>query len=349
MKVDYIIVGFGLAGMAFTHELDKAHKSFVVIDDFENRPNRIVGGMYNPIILKRFTPAWKSHEMWQYSLTFYQGLENKFQKNYIKTFEINRILNSVQEQNDWMVASDKTIMSEYMRPEILNLDINGIHAPFGFGQLTNVGRVEGENLLLDYKEYLINQEQFINKTFEYEHLIIRNNKVQYLNIEASTIVFSEGSKIHNNPFFKHLPMREAKGEMLLIEVPNLNIDFTIKSGVFMVPFGGNQFVVGATYNWDDKSLNQTEEATNELTEKLDRFLKLPYKIIGSRVGIRPTVKDRRPLIGKHPNYPNLAVLNGLGTRGIIIAPYIAKELYNHLEKGQKLQDEMNCNRYNKFV
>ena len=349
MKVDYIEVGFGLAGMAFVNELEKANKSFVVIDDANDNPNRIVGGMYNPIILKRFTPAWKSHEMWQYSLPTYKSLQDKFDKIYIKPFEIFRILHAIEEQNNWMVASDKAIMSEYMQPKIVKKEINGIQAPFGFGQLTNVGRVEGEILLQDYKNYLISKEFFLQQIFEYKNLNIRDDIVEYLNIEAAQIVFSEGSSIHQNPFFNYLPMREAKGEMLLIEVPDLEIDFTIKSGVFMVPFANNLFVVGATYNWEDKTLKPTEEGTNELVKKLNRFLKLPYKIISSRVGIRPTVKDRRPLVGKHPKYPNLAVLNGLGTRGVIIAPYIAKELYNHLEKAKPIQDEMNIKRFEKLL
>jgi glycine/D-amino acid oxidase-like deaminating enzyme len=345
MKVDYIIVGFGLAGMAFVAKLEKVGKSFVVFDNNENIPSRIVGGMYNPIILKRFTPAWMSHEMWQYSLPFYKDMERKFRKSYIKSFEINRVLHSVEEQNNWIVASDKAVMSEYMQPEISNKEIKGIHAPFGFGKLNNVGRVEGEKLLNDYKIYLTEKQLFIQQNFEYEHLIVRDDKIQYLNIEANQIIFSEGTQLHQNPFFNYLPMREAKGEMLFIEVPDLDIDYTIKSSVFLVPFGANKYVVGATYNWEDKTFNPTDEAKEELEKKLQNFLKLPYKILGYKVGLRPTIKDRRPLIGKHPKYSNLAVLNGLGTRGIIIAPFIANSLFKHLENGQNIIDEMNIKRY----
>ena len=345
MKVDYIIVGFGLAGMAFVAELEKEGKSFVVFDNNENAPSRIVGGMYNPIILKRFTPAWMSHEMWEYSLPFYKNLEKKFDKSYIKPTKINRILHSVEEQNNWIVASDKAVMSEYMQSKISNKQIDGIHSPYGFGKLKNVGRVEGEELVNDYKTYLVAKNLFVEKPFEYEHLIVRDDKVQYLHIEATQVVFSEGTYINQNPFFNYLPMREAKGEMLVIKIPTLDIDFTIKSGVFMVPFGDNIYVVGATYNWEDKTFNATKEAREELEQKLKSFLKLPYKIIDYKVGLRPTIKDRRPLIGRHPKYPNLAVLNGLGTRGIIIAPYLAKSLFNHLEKDEIIQNQMDIKRH----
>lgn len=348
MKVDYIIVGFGLAGMAFAYELEKAGKSFVVFDVNEYDESRIVGGMYNPIILKRFTPAWKAHEMWQHSLNVYKDLEEKFQTSYINSFEIRRILHAVEEQNNWIVASDKPVMCEYMQPQIVTEKIEGIYAPFGFGKLSNVGRVSGEMLLQDYKTHLLAEQHLKKEVFDYKKLKVNDDSINYKQIEANQVVFSEGTQICQNPFFDYLPMQEAKGEMLLIEVKDLKIDFTIKAGVFMVPMGDHIFVVGATYNWEDKTMNPTEDATAELEKKLQTFLKLPYKIIGSRVGIRPTVKDRRPLLGRHPKYPNLAVLNGLGTRGVIIAPAIAKDLFNHLEYDEPLYDAMHIKRYEKL-
>ena len=348
MKVDYLIVGFGLAGMAFATELEKANKSFIVIDDNPDRSSRVVGGMFNPTVLKRFTPAWKAHEMWQLALPLYKKLEKKFQKKYIYPFEIRRILQSVEEQNNWVVASDRTVMSEYMNSEITHEKIKGIKAEFGFGKLKNTGRIDGEQLLNDYKIFLEKKGLFLHQTFNYEKLIIETDSIHYQNIESKQVVFSEGAYLHKNPFFNYLPMNEAKGELLVIEVPDLHVDYAIKSSVFMIPFGNNIFIVGATYNWEDKSFKSTEKARIEIETKLKRFLKLPYKIIDYKVGIRPTIKDRRPLIGKHPKYPNLAVLNGLGTRGVIIAPAIAKELFNHIEYDKPIMSEMNINRFKKL-
>jgi hypothetical protein len=345
MKVDYIIVGFGLAGMAFTSLLEKEKKSFVVFDDNPNRRSRVVGGMYNPIILKRFTPAWKAHEMWQTALPFYKELETQFNKKYIFPTQIRRILHSIEEQNNWVVASDKSIMSSYMQPEIVNESIMGLKANFGFGIINKVGRVDGEQILIDYKDYLTKKDVFLKESFIYNDLKIDKEQLYYNNIKASTIVFSEGAYLHQNPFFNYLPMQEAKGEMLLIEVPNLDVNFTVKSGVFMVPFGNNQYVVGSTYNWKDKTFKSTKEAQEEIEKKLKKFLELPYKILDYKVGIRPTIKDRRPLIGKHPKYTNLAVLNGLGTRGVIIAPAIAKILFEHLEEDKPIDKEMHAKRF----
>ncbi|MFO7674135.1 MAG: FAD-dependent oxidoreductase, partial [Lutibacter sp.] len=174
---------------------------------------------------------------------------------------------------------------------------------------------------------------------------ITENGVEYNDVIASKIVFCEGFGLKNNPFFNELPMQEAKGELITIHAPNLNIDFMIKSAVFVLPLGNYNYKIGATFNWKDKTQLPTEEGKNELTAKLDTFIKAPYTIVEHVAGIRPTVKDRRPLAGKHPKHQNLAVLNGLGTRGVMIAPTLAKALYNHLENGIALDNEISIARF----
>ncbi|MDO9039733.1 MAG: FAD-dependent oxidoreductase, partial [Lutibacter sp.] len=89
----------------------------------------------------------------------------------------------------------------------------------------------------------------------------------------------------------------------------------------------------------------TEEGKNELLTKLKSVIDVPFEIVEHIAGIRPTVKDRRPLAGKHPKHQNLAVLNGLGTRGVMIAPTLVKELYDHLENGIALDQEISIARF----
>jgi glycine oxidase len=42
-------------------------------------------------------------------------------------------------------------------------------------------------------------------------------------------------------------------------------------------------------------------------------------------GVRPTVKDRKPLIGLHPKNPKIGIFNGLGARGVLMGPYLSKQ------------------------
>jgi len=62
-------------------------------------------------------------------------------------------------------------------------------------------------------------------------------------------------------------------------------------------------------------------------------------------GIRPTVIDRKPLLGSHHLHRNAAVFNGLGTRGVLIAPYAAPILYNHLTNQNPIPREISIERF----
>jgi glycine/D-amino acid oxidase-like deaminating enzyme len=232
-----------------------------------------------------------------------------------------------------------------MIPQIISEKHDGILSNFGFGKLKNTGRIDTKLLLKDYKYFLKSQNLIENESFEYEKLKINKNNVEYKNIKAKKIVFCEGFGLVKNSFFNYLPMQEAKGELITIYAPDLKIDFMIKSSVFVQPIGNHHYKVGATFNWKDKTLNPTKEGEQELVEKLSKVISVPYKIVAQSAGIRPTVKDRRPLVGRHPKSKNLAILNGLGTRGVMIAPWAANQLFHHLENNKPLDKEIDINRY----
>jgi glycine/D-amino acid oxidase-like deaminating enzyme len=345
MQVDYIIVGLGLAGLAFTKELDKHKKSYMVFEDNSQNSSMVAGGVYNPVILKRFTPVWNAKEQLNIALPFYKELEIQFNKKYDYPIDIYRIFKSVEEQNNWFAACDNPVLSNYMSTKLVKQKYEGILADFGYGKLMNTGRIDTKTLLEDYRNYLLDRKLISNDSFQYSDLKITENTVEYKGLKASKIVFCEGFGLKNNPFFNELPMQEAKGELIVIYAPNLNINFLIKSALFVLPLGNNLYKVGATFNWKDKTQFPTEEGKKELVTKLETFITVPYKIVEHIAGIRPTVKDRRPLVGKHPKHQNLAVLNGLGTRGVMIAPKVAKALYNNLENGIALEKEISIARF----
>lgn len=345
MKADYIVVGLGLAGLTFTKELEKNKKSFLVFEDNSQNSSMVAGGVYNPVVLKRFTPVWNATDQLNIALPFYKDLEIQFNKKYDYPVDIYRIFKSVEEQNNWFTACDNQVLSNYMSTKLIKEKYEGVLADFGYGKLLNTGRIDTKTLLEDYRNYLSQNNLIRNESFEYSELKITANGVEYKDIIASKIVFCEGFGLKNNPFFNELPMQEAKGELITIHAPNLNIDFMIKSAVFVLPLGNNNYKVGATFNWKDKTQLPTEEGKNELTAKLKSVIDVPFEIVEHIAGIRPTVKDRRPLAGKHPKHQNLAVLNGLGTRGVMIAPTVAKALYDHLENRIALDQEISIARF----
>lgn len=344
MQVDYIIVGFGLAGLALVEELKARGKSFVVFEDDSQTSSKVAGGMYNPVILKRFTPVWDSEEQLKIALPFYENLENQLQAQYDYKIPIFRVFKSVEEQNNWFVAADKPRLSPYMKSELHFESYHGIPSEFGYGALKGTGRIDVNRLLEDYKKVLDTEGVLYKESFDYEKLNA-NDVFTYDNIRAEKIICCEGYGLKKNPYFKELPLMGAKGELLVIKAPDLDINFLLKAAVFVMPLGNNLFKVGATFNWTDKTIQPTKEGREELLEKLNTVIDVPFEVVQQNAGIRPTVKDRRPLLGEHSEVKNLYVFNGLGTRGVMIAPKYAKKLLQFIENGAPLPQEVAITRF----
>jgi len=344
-KVDYIIVGSGLAGILFVEVLIRQNKSFIIIDNASQQSSIVAGGLYNPVVLKRFTEVWKAKEQLEFALPIYKNLEVLLQVKLDYKTPVRRLFNSVEEQNNWFIASDKPTLTEFLSTKISPNDNQFIKADFGFGEVLQTGRIDTNTLVDVFVKLHIHNDQFLKESFNYEALKLVENKIQYKNIEASHILFAEGFGLKQNPFFNYLPLNGTKGELLTIHAPDLKIDYVLKSSVFLIPLGDDLYCVGATYEWEDKSNNITEKGKDELLSKLKTFLKCDFKLINQVAGIRPTVIDRRPLVGRHPENKNMYILNGLGTRGVMIAPYVAKKLFDFIEYKVRLDNEINITRF----
>lgn len=344
-EVDYIIVGCGLAGISFCEELRAYDKSFVVFDDQSQQSSVVAAGLYNPVILKRFTAVWKAKEQLEMAFHFYEDLENLLGVKLDYKLPVYRRFASIEEQNDWFNASDKSGLENFLSPMVIKNDNSAIDAPYGFGEVRETGRIDTSTLLKHYKLYLKTINSYSNETFDYSLLSIQENHLSYKNVKAKFIVFAEGFGMVGNPFFEDLPLNVAKGEVLTIKAPDLRMAFILKSSVFVVPELDDCYSVGATYNWEDKTHDITEDAKNELLDKLKGLINCKYEVVNQVAGIRPTVKDRRPLVGMHSKYNNVAILNGLGTRGVMIGPYVAKQLFLHLENGVPLDVEIDIKRF----
>ena len=345
--IDYLIVGLGLAGISLCEQLERNNKTFRVINDDSQTSSKVAGGMYNPVILKRFTLAWMAKEQLEVAIPFYQGLERKLHEKFDYTIPVLRRFATIGEQNLWFEAADKPGLDYFLSTEILANKNASIHAPFGYGKVLYTGRIDTRKLLSTFGEHLLRENKLIKETFDHDALRIEEAHVEYKSVKAKQIVFAEGFGLKQNPYFNYLPLNGTKGELLTIKAPDLKETNVIKASVFIIPLGDDLYRVGATYKWKDKTNVPTEEAKTELLEKLNSFLKCDYEVMGHVAGIRPTVTDRKPLVGRHPEHKNLYVLNGFGSRGVMIAPFASEQLYRFIEINEAIHPAMDVFRFTK--
>lgn len=342
---DYIIVGCGLAGIAFCEKLQAHGKTFVVFDNNSQQSSLVAAGLYNPVVLKRFSKVWKAQEQLDLALPQYERIESRLNLRFDYRIPVLRRFNSVEEQNKWLIASDTPGLTNFMSPHFITNAYNKVYAPFGYGEVLSTGRLDTKYFIKSYKEYLRKADLLIEDKFAFEAINFGSTSVQYQDISAKYIVCCEGFGVKQNPYFKDLPINGTKGEVLTLRIPELNLSKVIKSSVFIIPIGEDLYKVGSTYNREDKTNVPTAEGQKELLTKLGRFISSDFEVVNHLAGIRPTVKDRRPVVGAHHKYRQLLILNGLGSRGVMIAPYVAEQLFDFVELKSELDQEITVDRF----
>ena len=75
--LDYIIVGSGIAGVCFAETALQNNKTILVLDDSSQNSSQIAGGLYNPVILKRFSEVPNALEQITLLDSFYKAIETK--------------------------------------------------------------------------------------------------------------------------------------------------------------------------------------------------------------------------------------------------------------------------------
>ncbi|WP_294964411.1 FAD-binding oxidoreductase [uncultured Flavobacterium sp.] len=345
--LDYLIVGSGLAGISFAEVALKNNKTILLLDDKSQNSSRVAGGLYNPVILKRFSEVWNAKEQLVLMNDFYDKVEEKLNKKFNFKMPVLRKFFSIEEQNNWFAASDKINLSPFLSTKLISKKYNSIDSPFDYGEVLHTGYVDTALLLDAYRQYLLQNNLLREESFDFSDIEFLDSGIQYKNIQARHLIFAEGFGMHKNPFFNYLPLDGTKGELFIIKAPDLNLDVIVNTSVFILPLGDDLFKVGATYNWHDKTAEPTEEGKQELLERIKEIINCEFEIVEHFAGVRPTVADRRPLLGTHEKHQSLHILNGLGTRGVMLGPAMAKALYDHIENNVPLDREADIKRFHK--
>lgn len=348
--VNYIIVGQGLAGTVLAHTLLKHNKTIVVIDaPHLSKASKVAAGLYNPVVFKRLVKSWMADELLHCMDVFYPEMEQLLNTKFYFKREIVKPFSEEHEKTLWLKKSKEDI-GKYLSPIIEQHFLSEIiYNPIGTAEVIKAGNINPALFIEASRNYFEAEKIVIEEIVDYNSLLVENNNVRYKNIRADKIIFCEGCKATDNPYFGRLPFKLTKGETLTIRIPQLdeqNIESkVINKGVFILSLGNGTYKVGATYEWDDLTELPTEKGKSFLVAQLDKVLKVNYEILNHEAGIRPTVKDRRPLIGLHPQYSALAVFNGLGTKGVMLGPYFAKQLVEFLENNIPLNKEVDIARF----
>ena len=340
----FLIVGAGLAGTSLAHQLLKSGQSVTILDKGENHATAIATGMVNPMVFRRMNKSWRLDECMEDSIPFYKALEQQLNTPLYFPITIRRMFSSLQEREFWEKRQDLDEYKEYLTP-ISEADNNYSKAKneFGSGRLQQAFWIDALAYYEGNRNYFRSIDCLLDEAFDLTQFDATTGT--YKGITYDKVVFCCGYLNKYIPFFATAPVEQTKGQTLTIESPDLPEDESLNRKCFVLPLGENTFRIGATYEWNDESLTTSEKSKDLLLEHLCVLGDFSVKIIEQSVGVRPTVLDRRPIMGEHPDLPKLFIFNGLGTKGYLMAPTLAKDMCAFLLEGKELDKDVSLKRF----
>ena len=326
-KYDFIIVGQGLAGTLLAHDfLDRKKRILIIDKQLKASASKVAGGLMNPISVRRCIPAFPEYYV-ETAFKRYRELEEKLNDNFLHTKPLVKLFRNEEIRDLWNDKYKNHNMDIYIKGFNKSNTFSSFKDTFTSANVEPAGNLDVIRFLSTSKTYFSNQCDFLEEEFDFD--FFNENKISYKAYNSEKIVFCEGYRLMNNPFFNYLPLSATKGEVITIKIPSLEYcDQIISKGVYLIPLGNHLFTVGATYNREDLTDEITDDGQRFLIERLEGILNVDYEIVDRRAGVRPTVRDYKPLIGWHKENSRIGVFNGLGARGVLVGPYLSNAFVN---------------------
>ncbi len=256
---------------------------------------------------------------------------------------IHRIFHDEKEQQLWLKKSSNDDLFHFLDKNFTHLNI--LKNDFNSGKVNQSARLDVNGFFTGLFDFLENRQQIIREKFIYSD--INTSDHTYKNFNYKHIVFCEGMEVKNNPFFSGIPVVPNKGHHIKVKLSQaLPENITIKKKHFLFPIDDEKYFYGGTYDREQLHQEVDSSAVEQLINGLKEFYPYDFSIEEVNFGFRPTVKDRRPIIGRHPEHSNMYVFNGLGARGILNGCFFSGSLYEYIENAIALHQEVSLERFN---
>lgn len=344
-RVDYLIVGQGLAGSTLARALLARGRKVVVIDrENPSAASRVAAGLVNPVTGKKFVRTWQAGTLLPFAGDYYRAWETELGARFYFPKKVWRFFDTAREEEVWEVKRRDPALQEYVSP-LPDLAAEECLRPQRGGFVVNCGAyVNTSELLRRFRVRLRERHALLEEGFSQSDLRVEIDGVSWREFSAKKILFCEGHAASANPWFSWIPFRHAKGQLLTVRGPRLPEGVVLNRGKWLLPVEGDLFRAGATYEWDDLSETPTAAGREEILAKVRDLVTGEPEVVSHEAGVRPIVQDTRPVAGLHPAHPAVGIFNGLGSKGVLWAPFFAEELADHLENGKPLDPVVDVRR-----
>ncbi|MBV8899126.1 MAG: FAD-binding oxidoreductase [Verrucomicrobia bacterium] len=344
MRVDYLVVGQGLAGsLVACLLLERGRKILVVDDGHRTAASQVAAGIINPITGKRLNRPILVDALLRDAFEVYPRLESRLNARFFARRVVRRILASADEARYWARRRQLDEYRPYLASPGQFEELPDLKAPFGAFAIQSAAQLNVPAFIRVTRRHLAAENALRDAPFDYAQVRIGADEVRWNDVCARYLIFCEGYRLPQNPFFNLIELNPAKGEILTLTAPAFQSEQIVQGGKWVFRSLSGEVLAGTTYRWDQLDETISEAARVEIEAGLHLFFSGRYQVTAQRAGVRPVTRaDNRPVAGLHPQHRRLAILNGLGSKGALQAPFVARQLIAKMEDNRDICPEIDA-------
>jgi glycine/D-amino acid oxidase-like deaminating enzyme len=327
MRPDVLVVGQGLAGTLLGWELEQAGIPFVVVDaGHDGAASTAAAGLINPVTGRRLVKSWRVDALLPLAREVYGAIGTAWEVPLWRELGVRR---------RWADERERTVHARKQA--------SGELAPYapepadesGFW-IRGAARVDPGVLLGAARARWLATGRLRPGRIDPREETDRHGWV----IDCS------GRAAAGRPGLDFVPWEFSRGEALTLAVEGLDPGEVRHCRHSLVPAAEGTAWIGATQEPGLSRLEPSRAARQELEESARTLLDgKEFAVLAQHVGVRVTLPDRRPIAGPVPGVSGLGICNGLGSKGVLWAPFLARQWIRHLAAGEAFDSEISIQRF----
>lgn len=336
-RFDTVIIGAGLAGACAARLLARSRRVLLAdAGDHDAASPAAVAALANPLMAQRARPGWRVVD----ALEAYERLIRDLDlRDPLALAGLVRPAATSRQADEFAeVAGGYPELATWWTPDETLERAPWLAAPHGTLKVIRGGAVSVPDLLEALRRDAARQGAEYRASWVLEGWADEGDRLEAVfrteagavRVETGSIVLATGPGFGRLSALREVSLHLVKGQLVRVRPSVVPAGVLPVSGRgYAVPNADGTVVIGSSYEHDFDDSAPTLIQSRRLIARL--IPSLPWlreaSIVSESAGLRVTVPGRRiPMAGPLPGDGRIWLLTGLGSKGLLMAPYLAELL-----------------------
>lgn len=335
-----LILGQGIAGSSLAWWLHWAGEEVHLID--RNEPltaSKTAAGLMTPFAGKRLAKAADHDDMLGAAAAFYARVESTVGRKLLDRQPSLRLFQSDQERDLFLEEQEKKYATEIEQVKAAEGTVSGFW-------MLHAARLRVKDFLNATRDHFAESGHYhVQDIDPNKDITVLPDGVQVsgVKVKGTRLIFCQGYQREQNRWFPGIPDAPARGDILKVRIPGRQETAVVQQKYWLAPVHAesnisqknpattsDDYIIGATYDRINLGRPADDSGPQELRTALQQMISQEYSVLEHLSAVRAATKTRHPVIAVHQEYPQLAILNGMGSKACLLAPAAAKTLMSLL-------------------